>query len=100
MLTALYFRLSGYSMTDTFNCEVNALALFGALDKLFNVMPKGCRLSDIYGLESLSNKQLVKVINYVREFDNTNNSNISLRNIINRVQAEELADYIGKKAES
>ena len=96
MLTALYSRLNSYSMTDTFNCGANVLTIFSALDKLFNVMPKGCFLTNIHGIEKLSNKQLVKVINYVREFNNPNGDNrINLHTIIERIQAEELATTYG-----
>ena len=96
MLTVLYSRLNSYGITKAFNCGVKILAIFGALDRIFNVMPKGCVLENAYEVENLSNKQLVKVINYVREFDNTNGNNrINLRPIIRHIQAEELATIYG-----
>lgn len=96
MLTVLYCRVRDYSMTDTFGCNLKLLTKLNILDKLFNVMPKGCSLMSIGGIEDLSNKQLVKVINYVREFDSPNGNNeINLSTIINRIQAEELATTYG-----
>ena len=95
MLTVLYRRLSNYSMTDTFNCNLNTLTSFGVLDKIFNVMPKGYTLTGIDKIQDLSNKQLVRVINYVREFNDTTTNSIDLSTIINRIQAEELATIYG-----
>ena len=96
MLTVLYCRVRDYSMTDTFGGNLKLLTKFGILDKLFNVMPKGYSLMSIRGIEDLSNKQLVKVINYVREFESPNGDNrIDLGTIINRIQAEELATTYG-----
>lgn len=96
MLTVLYCRVRDYSMTDTFNCNLKMLTKLGALDKIFNVMPKDCILDNIRGIEDLSNKQLVKVINYVREFNSANGNNrIDLSTIVNRIQAEELATTYG-----
>lgn len=96
MLTVLYCRLRDYSMITTFDCNVKTLTKWGILDKLFNVMPKGCSLMSIRGIENLSSKQLVKVINYVREFESPNGYNrIDLSTIINRIQAEELATTYG-----
>ena len=96
MLTVLYCRLRDYPMTNTFNCNLKVLTKLGILDKLFNVMPKGCSLRSIRGVEDLSNKQLVKVIKYVREFNNPNGDNqIDLSTIIDRIQAEELATTYG-----
>lgn len=95
MLTVLYCRLRDYSMTDTFNCNLKVLTKLGALDKIFNVMPKGYVLTGISGIQDLSNKQLVKIINYVRAFNDTATNRIDLRTIINRIQAEELATTYG-----
>lgn len=95
MLTVLYSRLSNCSMIDTFNYNENELNILEVLDKLFNVIPKNYILTNVYGIEKLSNKELIKVINYVREFNNTNDNNINLYNIINRIKTEELATKCG-----
>lgn len=96
MLTTLYRRLDCLSMRETFCPDANNLVLLSILDKLFNVMPKGYVLDSIPSeIIELSNKQLVKVINYVREYNDVNNTHIGLRRIIQRLRAEELAAACG-----
>lgn len=95
MLTLLYRRLDCLSMKETFCMDDTNLAFFGALDKLFNVMPKGYVLESPNEIAGLSNKQLVKVINYVREYNDVNNIYIGLRRIVRQIQLEELATTCG-----
>lgn len=95
MLTALYTQLNNHNMTDTFSNNLTYLSTLNNLDKIFNVMPKGYALERVYSIENLSNKQLIKVINYVREYNDTNNNMINLSTIIHRLQSEELASTYG-----
>lgn len=95
MLTVLYRKLECYSVMTTFNPNLEMLVFLGAIDKLLNVVPKGYVLTNPYSIEKLSSKQLIKVINYVREYNNINNNRIDLNTIIKRVQAEELAITYG-----
>lgn len=95
MLAVLYNRLSWGSVTEAFNDNVEYLSSLSALDKIFNVMPKGYGLTHIGGIGKLSSKQLVKVINYVREYNNTDSDCIDLCTAINRLQIEELATTYG-----
>ena len=95
MLTVLYRRLDYLSMKDTFYIDAQTLAHLRTLDKLFNVMPKGYVLNNPRGIGALSNKQLVKVINFVREYNNTNDIYINLSPIIHRIELEELAATYG-----
>lgn len=92
MFTALYTILNRYTITDIFSALHPTLsAFFIALDKLFNVMPKGYKLTNASGIEHLSNKDFVKVLNYVREYNDIDNRRINLNTIIQRIEAEELA---------
>lgn len=95
MLDVLYARLNNYPIDMTFYDNVQYLPHLSALDKLFNVMPKGCSLVDIYedGLSKLSTKQLGKVIKYVREYEA--NTNISISRMIKQLETEELAITYG-----
>lgn len=95
MLTVLYSRLNGFSMVETFSGSFQYLSILNALDKIFNVMPKGYVLTNVYNIEKLSSKQLTKVINYVRQYNNPDNNNINLYDIIKQIQAEELATTYG-----
>ena len=95
MLTVLYRRLDCLSMKETFYTDAKTLAFLSALDKLFNVMPKGYVLDNPNGIQKLSNKDFVKVINYVREYNDTNLRSIPLNIIIRRIQTEKLAAACG-----
>ena len=96
MLTTLYGLLGRLTITQIFfNPSSALLTLLTALDKLFNVMPKGYRLVNPDGIQNLSNKDFVKVINYVREYNDTNLRNIPLNIIIRRIQTEKLAAACG-----
>ena len=95
MLTAFYRQLRDCSIMETFNSNIRLLTFLSALDKLFNVMPKGYVLTSPYVIENLSNKQLVKVINYVRNYNNATDKRINLNDIIKNMQIEELATTYG-----
>ena len=64
------------------------------LDKLINVLPNGCSVSWVGGLEELSNKELVEVLNCVRTYQkqNTELECISLNDILRNIELRKLAN--------
>lgn len=98
MLTTLYSMLRRYTIMEIFGLHhPTMITLLTMLDKLFNVMPKGGYYFSFYQSEitSLSNKDFVKVINFVREYNNTNDRCINLSAIVRRIETEKFAIAYG-----
>lgn len=98
MLDVLYSCLGHNTIDNTFCDDTKYLSQLLAMDKLFNVLPNGCALTNVYvedyDLSKLSTKQLGIVIKYIREY-NDNDTNISISRLLNRLEMEELAIACG-----